>query len=194
MKLAGLYRAVAEVFDGPLDIERHARKALLETADRAFYDGPHTPLPDAFLTEMAVENAHPACAEVARARLFWAPPETSQEPAYVEHSRPKVHVELIGPEGIVAHDRVRLGLYGMLPHAEYGLRTHPAEEVFVMMAGRAWWKRGTAEYAPEGPGGRSYHPSMLLHANKTEADVFMSAYIWFGDVSRDGYDYQGIPT
>ena len=37
MKLAGLYRAVAEVFDGPLDIERHARKALLETADRAFY-------------------------------------------------------------------------------------------------------------------------------------------------------------
>ena len=40
MKLAGLYRAVAEVFDGPLDIERHARKALLETADRQNLDYP----------------------------------------------------------------------------------------------------------------------------------------------------------
>ena len=193
MRLAGLFKAVAGVFDGSLEIENHAREALLATAEEAVYDGPHTTLPEAFLAAMAASGAHPACAEVAKARLLWAPPETSDDPDYVEHSRPKVHVELIGPDGIVAHNRVRLGLYGMLPHAEYGLRTHPAEEVFVMMAGRAWWKRGDADYAPEGPGGRSYHPSMLPHANKTEDQVFMSAYIWFGDVARDGYVYQGIP-
>ena len=113
MKLAGLFRAVAGVFDGALEIENHAREALLATAEEAVYDGPHTTLPEAFLTAMAASGAHPACVEVAKARLLWAPPETSDDPDYVEHSRPKVHVELIGP--------LEEGLTGPCPSAHAAL-------------------------------------------------------------------------
>ena len=82
----------------------------------------------------------------------------------------------------------------MLPFADYGLRTHPAEEIFVMLAGRAFWRRGDTAYSPRRSGERSYHPSCLPHATRTGEDAFMSVYVWAGDISTDGYVYTGTPT
>ena len=107
------------------------------------------------------------------------------------HSLRKAHVELVGPDGLVESDSIRLGLYGMKPGANYGIRTHPAEEVFVMMAGRADWKRGDAPIAELGPGERSHHPSMMPHATRTNDRAFLSVYAWIGNVTTDGYVYHG---
>jgi hypothetical protein len=112
----------------------------------------------------------------------------------VAHSLPKVNVELLGPDGLIKSNVIRLGLYGMLPNFEYGIRTHPAEEVFVMLAGQAHWKRDNAPYVPHGPGERSYHPSMMQHANRTAEQTFLSVYVWHGDISTQGYVYDGLPT
>ncbi|MDP5348599.1 MAG: dimethylsulfonioproprionate lyase family protein, partial [Paracoccaceae bacterium] len=81
------------------------------------------------LDVMTRPDALPVCSLIAALPFDWAPPQTSSTPLYVEHSRAKVHVELLGPDGLIRSDRVRLGLYGMTPHAEYGIRTHPAEEI-----------------------------------------------------------------
>ena len=110
------------------------------------------------------------------------------------HSLPKVHVELLGPDGLIKSNSVRLGLYGMLPNFEYGIRTHPAEEVFIMLAGAAYWRRGSAPYKVLDPGERSFHPSMMPHANKTVEAPFLSAYVWYGDISTLNYKYEGIPA
>ena len=65
----------------------------------------------------------------------WPPPETSNDPLYIKHSISKVHVELLGPNGLVKSDKVRLALYGMKPGAEYEIRTHVAEEIYIIPAG-----------------------------------------------------------
>ena len=143
---------------------------------------------------MAKPDAHPVCATISQIPFNWRPPETSKSALYAEHSRPKVHIELLGPDGLVKSDKIRLGLYGMLPNAEYGIRTHPAEEVFIMLAGEADWKRDNAPYELLRPGEQSYHPSMLPHASKTEELAFMSVYAWRGDISTDNYVYEGLPS
>ncbi|NRB29246.1 MAG: hypothetical protein HRU27_01470 [Rhizobiaceae bacterium] len=195
MWMQTLFEELAATLDGEAEIERVAAKALLNAAPLA-NDAAHSkwePLPDKIIDVLLRDDALPVCQLIAESRFPWAPPQTSDDPKYIEHSLPKVHVELLGPEGLIASKDLRLGLYGMLPNFEYGIRTHPAEEVFVMLAGEAHWKRGESDYAPLGPGGRSLHPSMLPHANKTQDQSFMSIYVWRGDVSTDGYQYQGIP-
>lgn len=194
MSLPDLFNAVAEVLDGDLAIERQARAALLAANPSARYQGPVQPLPDSMVQVLSAPDAHPTCRKLLDTPLNWVPPQTSSDPAYVAHSHKKVHVELIGPGGLVPSDGIRLGLYGIGPQSEYGLRTHPAEEVFVMMAGRVLWKRGEAPYLMHGPGERSYHPSMLPHATRTEEMAFMSVYVWSGDISTDNYSYAGLPA
>ena len=194
MSLPDLFKAVAEVLDGDLSIEREARAALLEARPPDPYNGPTQPLDQSLVQVLSAPDAHPVCQMLLEMPLNWVPPQTSSDPAYVAHSHTKVHVELLGPEGLVRSDGMRLGLYGIGPHIEYGIRTHPAEEVFVMIAGRVLWKRGDAPYLPHGPGERSYHPSMLPHATKTEGGAFMSVYVWSGDISTSDYRYAGIPA
>ena len=188
--IAALCRALVDVFNGPLEIEHHARVALRSTegAPRPFDPVPLTP---DFRYVMNQPNAHPACRTILETRLPWAPPTTIDDPAYVADSLPKICVELIGPDGIFYSDSARMGLYGMRANHEYGDRTHPAEEVFVMIAGEAYWRSGSAEYTLLSPGGRSYHESMTPHANKTGTSAFLSAYIWHGDVATDNYVYSG---
>ena len=78
-----------------------------------------------------------------------------------------------------------------MPYSEYGMRTHPAEEVYIMLAGRVDWARGQTSYTDHRPGERSYHPSMMAHANRTHASAFMSTYVWTGDISTKNYVYSG---
>jgi hypothetical protein len=193
MSMKSLFLALADVFDGPRDIEKHARAGLLAAARTVAAPGQGTPLPQPFLDIIAAPDAHPLCRHFTQLPLPWAPPRTSSDPLYRAHSAPKVHVELLGPGGLAHSETVRLGLYGMMPHAEYGIRTHPAEEIYVMLAGQAFWKRGPAPYAPSGPGERSYHPSMMPHASKTGEHAFLSVYAWHGDISTDNYVYSGLP-
>ena len=194
MKLRSLFNDVADALDGSLDIEQLGASELRLNADNAEYDGVISPLGKKFTEVMSDEDAHSCCQVIAKTPLNWSPPQTSTDPKYVEHSYPKVHVELLGPDGLVKSDKVRLGLYGMLPNSEYGIRTHPAEEVFVMLAGEADWKRGELDYQIHKPGERSYHPSMMPHANRTRHKAFMSVYIWAGDISTEKYVYDGIPA
>lgn len=197
MSLSDLFTALSDVFDGPHSIENRAAAALRTAAGKGFQpdlSDAGRPLPRPFQDVMERPDAHPVCSQIARMPFHWVPPTTSADPAYIAHSIRKVHVELLGPDGLVRSDAVRLGLYGMLPHADYGVRTHPAEEVFVMLAGAAFWKRGEAPYSLHGPGDRSYHPSNLPHATRTEELAFMSVYVWDGDISTDGYIYSGIPS
>lgn len=194
MSMSALFQALADVFDGPREIEKHARAALLAGADSVTPPTGTVPLAQPFLDVIARPDAHPACAHFTRVALPWAPPQTSSDPLYRHHSAPKVHVELVGPGGLAHSETVRLGLYGMLPNAEYGIRTHPAEEIYVMLAGEAYWLRAPAPYAIAGPGERSYHPSMMPHASRTGAHAFLSIYAWHGDISTENYVYSGLPA
>ena len=194
MGLKDLFIALADVFDGPEAIEGHAKQALFSADYGTRHAFEPTELIQPFKIIMGKSNSHAVCEVITKTPLPWLPPQTSRNPLYVAHSLPKVHVELLGPDGLIKSNSVRLGLYGMLPNFEYGIRTHPAEEVFVMLAGSAYWRRGSAPYKALDPGERSYHPSMMPHANKTAEAPFLSAYVWHGDISTLNYKYEGIPA
>ena len=183
---------LADVFDGDMEIEKTARRELSKTS-QANFSTEQCALPATILSVMQKSDAHPLCGDIVEMPLDWRPPETSKSPLYAKHSIFKSHVELVGPDGLVKSESIRLGLYGMLPNSEYGIRTHPAEEIYIMLAGECFWKRGDAPYCCERPNGRSYHPSMMPHASKTEDQSFMSVYVWVGDLSTDAYEYSGLP-
>jgi hypothetical protein len=84
---------------------------------------------------MQQSDAHHLCSDIIEMPFDWCPPETSKSPLYAKHSIFKSHVELVGPVGLVKSESIRLGLYGMLPNSEYGVRTHSAEEIYIMLAG-----------------------------------------------------------
>ena len=192
MRLEQLFHALADAFEHHSPIEVAGRDALKRAAPTARLTVTGDPLPIPVLEVLSADDAHPSCALIASTPFIWAPPQTSSDPEYIADSRPKVHVELIGPEGLVESDEIRLGLYGMLPGAEYGIRTHLAEEVFVMLAGEADWKRGEMDYSPLTAGQRSHHPSMMPHANRTRDKAFMSIYVWHGEISTESYAYTGV--
>ena len=185
------FRKLAEVFTGTADIEKNARSALLAaTCAKALADN-KTTLKAPFSDIMLQNDAHPICDSILRMNFNWSPPTTIDEESYIRDSINKSHVELIGPSGIVNSNSIQIGLYGMLAHNKYGIRTHPAEEVYIMLAGEVFWKVGNTEYLRHTAGQRSYHPSMVPHANKTENKAFMSVYVWQGDISTKNYVYNG---
>ena len=183
---------LADVFNGDIEIEKTARRELRKVS-RAKFSTMQCPLPAPIISVLQQSDAHPLCGDIIGMPFDWRPPETSNSPLYAKHSIFKSHVELVGPDGLVKSKELRLGLYGMLPNSEYGVRTHPAEEIYIMLAGECYWKRGDAPYCCERSNGRSYHPSLLPHASKTEDQAFMSVYAWVGDLSTDAYEYSGLP-
>ena len=183
---------LADVFDGAMEIEKTARLELRKVS-RANFSVRQCALPAPIISVMKQSDAHPLCGDIIRMPFDWRPPETSGSSLYIKHSIFKSHVELVGPDGLVKSQSLRLGLYGMLPNSEYGVRTHPAEEIYIMLAGECFWKRGDAPYCCERPNGRSYHPSLMPHASKTEGKAFLAVYAWVGDLSTNAYQYSGLP-
>ena len=183
---------LADVFDGDIEIEKTARRELSEVS-RANFGTEQSALPAPIISVMQQSDAHPLCGDIIEMPFDWRPPETSKSPLYAKHSIFKSHVELVGPDGLVKSESIRLGLYGMLPNSEYGVRTHPAEEIYIMLAGECFWKRGDVPYSCERSNGRSYHPSLMPHASKTEDQAFISVYAWVGDLSTESYEYLGLP-
>ena len=185
------------IAEGRLAIQDNACAAIDEAIAQHIWpepEGSPSPLSKPFVDVMTSRNAHNICQAILQIPFSWAPPNTSDNPLYVAHSHSKAHVELLGPQGIITSQKIRLGLYGILPDSEYGIRTHPAEEIFIMLAGEAEWLRGDDDYQLKKAGGYAYHPSMMPHATRTRHSAFMSVYIWTGDVSTDGYRYFGVPN
>ena len=194
MSFKVLFTELENIFSGPLAIESHVRHALQSSKTNVKPQSCPAPLPQSFINVMERADANPICKLITEMQFHWAPPETSSDPLYIKHSISKVHVELLGPNGLVKSDRVRLGLFGMKPDSEYGIRKHAAEEIYIMLAGDVDWKRRDAPYAIHLPGERSYHPSMMPHASRTREVAFLSVYAWYGDLSTDSYVYEGIPS
>ena len=106
----------------------------------------------------------------------WGSPETPNGPIYIKHSISKVHIELLEPNGLVKSDKVRLGLYGMEPGVECGIRRHAEEKeeegIYKILASDVNWKRSNEPYALHLQEERSYHPSVMSHASRAHEVAF----------------------
>ena len=101
--------------------------------------------------------------------------------------------EIIGIDAPFASNKMRSFVVYQPPNVYYPWHQHPAEEIYIMLAGDCLWKRGADIYRSLTANERSHHPSYLPHANKTQSNAFMSVYVWIGDLSKDQYSYKGLP-
>ena len=191
MSLQKLFMACAETLNGDRPIEKDAKRCLQQAKPRQDIGFGANNLPLDIDEVMRREDALPLCDIIRQMAFHWSPPGTSSSSKYIKDSQAKSHIELVGPEGLALSDSFRIGLYGMMPNSAYGIRTHPAEEIYIMLAGEVFWKVGAGEYSPHYAGSRFYHPSYMEHANMTREKAFMSIYIWRGDVSTTEYHYTG---
>ncbi len=87
---------------------------------------------------------------------------------------------VVGPEGIEKRDDVMIGISLMATHVRYPDHRHPPEEVYVSLAGGAWWKEGEDWYRPKS-GGLVYNEPNILHAMATEEDPLLAIWcLWLG--------------
>lgn len=96
--------------------------------------------------------------------------------------------EILGPTtGSFRSADARLGFTLIGPRMHYPAHSHPAAELYHLLAGPSTWiKAGVA--SRKEPGDFILHPSGVSHAMETDEASLLSIYSWSGDIlSRSTY-------
>jgi hypothetical protein len=86
--------------------------------------------------------------------------------------------EWIGRRGAFESDAIACGVLLLGPETEYPAHSHEAEELYLPLAGRAWWRLAGSDWRLRPPGTWIHHPSWTTHAMRTEAEPLLAAYVW----------------
>lgn len=85
-----------------------------------------------------------------------------------------------GPRGLEEREDVWVGISLLAPHVRYPDHRHPPEEVYVSLAGGAWWN-ANMDWTTPGPGGLIYNEPNVLHAMRTEEQPLLAIWcLWVG--------------
>ncbi len=85
---------------------------------------------------------------------------------------------IIGDGGPFASDRIRLYMVYMPPHLYYPWHHHPAEEIYLVVAGQAQFRRDGTPDAHLTEGQTSFHASNQPHAMQTASDPVLCLVAW----------------
>ncbi|MEM7428290.1 MAG: dimethylsulfonioproprionate lyase family protein [Pseudomonadota bacterium] len=95
--------------------------------------------------------------------------------------------ELVGPDGHIPADDVRVGLLVSAPHTDYPLSSHSGEETYLVISGEAEWIVGDEDYRPRPPGALVHHPAWMPHGRRTLNEPFLGAWRWSGDLNLGSF-------
>ena len=171
-----------------------AAQALLSAAGNL-----PAPLPQPYnympgVAETALSHDPHGCADIVAAALpliRWFHVTDSLGSIGAEMGSKMLVSELLGPNGMVHHDQVRVGLFVQCPHLDYTTRTHSAEETYVILGGEAYW--GVHERHPvrKTAGEWVFHPSFVPHRSRTYDKPTIAAWRWSGDIRYEAYSCNG---
>jgi mannose-6-phosphate isomerase-like protein (cupin superfamily) len=88
--------------------------------------------------------------------------------------------ELIGCRGAIASEKLACGFLLLGPDIDYPSHHHTAEEVYVVLAGNAYWRCGNEPWRKRPPGTVIYHPSDMPHSMRTSDEPLLALYVWHG--------------
>jgi hypothetical protein len=86
--------------------------------------------------------------------------------------------EWVGERGAFVSDTIACGVLMLGPKIEYPAHSHEAEELYLPLAGRAWWRSGKSDWRLRAPGAWIHHPSWTTHATRTADEPLLAAYVW----------------
>ncbi len=156
-------------------------------------------LPEPNCTSLAVaelaltHRPHPQAGIVAVALplIRWLDVTEHLGPIGLEMGRQMLVCELVGPDGMVFHERVRVGLFVQFPHLLYSTRTHSAEETYVILGGEGFWSSAGGQPALKKAGDIVFHPSWAPHRSETRHLPTIAAWRWSGDIRYESYARAG---
>ena len=88
--------------------------------------------------------------------------------------------EFVGPAAPVRCSRLSAGLLLLGPEVHYPGHFHPAEEIYVPLAGTAEWQRAGEPWTARPPGTAVLHESGAIHAMRTASEPLLALYLWRG--------------
>ena len=88
--------------------------------------------------------------------------------------------EFLGPAAPVRCARLSGGLLLLGPRVHYPGHRHPAEELYLPLAGTAEWQRGREPWTLRAPGTVVLHQSGEIHAMRTGVEPLLALYLWRG--------------
>jgi len=96
--------------------------------------------------------------------------------------------EILGPTtGSFRSADARLGFTLIGPRMHYPAHSHPAAELYHLLAGPSTWIKADVA-SRKTPGDFIFHPSGVSHAMETDDASLLSVYSWSGDIiSRSTY-------
>ncbi|MCV0427796.1 MAG: hypothetical protein K5905_20255 [Roseibium sp.] len=90
--------------------------------------------------------------------------------------------ELLGPDGHIHDNQIRVGLLVSEPFTDYPVSNHSGEETYFVISGEAEWVVGSGNYQCYPPGSLIHHPSWEIHGRRTLSEPFLGAWRWSGDL------------
>ncbi|WP_419907641.1 dimethylsulfonioproprionate lyase family protein [Hoeflea sp.] len=99
--------------------------------------------------------------------------------------------ELLGPNGMIFNESVRVGLFVQCPQLNYVTRSHNAEETYIILGGEAHWSHGGGKPERKRAGDIVHHPSGIPHYSITQRHPTIAAWRWSGDISYEAYACAG---
>jgi quercetin dioxygenase-like cupin family protein len=106
-------------------------------------------------------------------------------------AREMITCEILGQRGPLKCDTCRVGLFAQTKGVDYPIRTHAAEETFIMLSGQGEWRMPPDAWRTLGPGEASHHPSMVEHQSRSAGQGFLAAWRWTGEIGLEYYTYRG---
>ena len=94
-------------------------------------------------------------------------------------------IELVGKLGPFVSDKIRLGVGAWGPHIKYPAHHHAAEEMYLLLAGSAWFELEGEAPVRRGPGDVVYVCPSRVHGLHTREDPVVVFYLWQGGELRE---------
>ncbi|MYE57089.1 MAG: hypothetical protein F4108_08505 [Acidimicrobiaceae bacterium] len=95
------------------------------------------------------------------------------------------YVRLLGPDSIVEHPDVRVGIGLWGPHLHYPAHKHEAEELYHVLAGEPSFSGRDGTGRTTGPGDAVHHAPWQVHSQDFGATPTVLLYCWTGAVEPD---------
>jgi gentisate 1,2-dioxygenase len=193
--LSNLFSTLASLYeregrDGANEAVTALKKAT--TSDHSFSEVDETPFLEEFETAFATNPAPEAIAvQDVLPLIKWHYAGLEDGRIRPEIARHMLTAELLGPDGMIFHPTVRVGLFMQRAGLNYVTRNHAAEECFIMLAGEGFWSTDDGERYHKTAGNVIFHPSMMPHRSETREKPLLAAWRWSGDIGWDQYQLKG---
>ncbi|MGI9493675.1 MAG: dimethylsulfonioproprionate lyase family protein [Geminicoccaceae bacterium] len=189
-----LLAALADAFDKEGRPGGDAAAAALRTAkSHAFRDMPSTVEPGPLLEAVCKQpEALPIAAliDASRDLLSWW--IWTGEGLAANVSSRLYTAELVGPDGHIDDDHVRVGLLISDAWTDYPLSSHSGEETYLVILGTAAWSIEGGPHKKHPPGTLIHDPAWTPHARRTLQEPFIGAWRWSGDLDFSSFKVDAI--